>query len=165
MLRGTELGTAACLSLRPHRPFRGRRCTARLSAARAPVDVSIITYNESREVLERTIIGASAIEHRDLRICVLDDGARRWVQELAATHGAEYVCSVRGKHAKAGNLNNGLRHALTAGRRPQFILLLDADFIPSGRILRRTLGLFEDEDVGTVQTPQHLFTRIRFNAT
>jgi hypothetical protein len=53
----------------------------------------------------------------------------------------------------------GLRHALTSGRRPEFILLLDADFIVSGKILKRTLGLFEEDDVGIVQTPQHFFNQ------
>lgn len=125
----------------------------------APVDVFIVTYNESRAILERTLIGATAIDHRDLRVWVLDDGGRPWVKDLAAIYGAEYRCRVKGKHAKAGNVNNGLRHALTIGRKPEFILLLDADFIASGRILKRTLGLFEEEDVGIVQTPQHFFNQ------
>jgi cellulose synthase (UDP-forming) len=64
---------------------------------------------------------------------------------------------VKGKHAKAGNVNNGLLHALATGRRPEFILLLDADFVPSVNILKRTLGLFAEPDIGIVQTPQHFF--------
>lgn len=123
----------------------------------APVDVMIATYNESHEILERTIIGAQAIRHDDLRVWVLDDGAREWVRDLAAELGAEYVSRVKGKHAKAGNVNNGLAHALIKGRRPEFLLLLDADFVPRTEILNRTLGLFEDETVGIVQTPQHFF--------
>jgi cellulose synthase (UDP-forming) len=39
----------------------------------------------------------------------------------------------------------------------KFILLLDADFIPSRNILKRTLTLFSQPDVGIVQTPQHFF--------
>lgn len=123
----------------------------------APVDVFIATYNESQPILERTIIGALSIEHPDLRVWVLDDGARDWVQDLARQLGAMYVRRVKGKHAKAGNVNNGLREALSAGRRPEFILLLDADFVANRTILRRTLGLFEEPDVGIVQTPQHFF--------
>ncbi len=123
----------------------------------APVDVFIATYNEDRAILERTIVGAKAINHPDLRIWVLDDGARAWVRELAEELGAEYTFRVKGKHAKAGNVNNGLKCALETGRRPEFILLLDADFVPNRRILRRTLGLFDDPTVGIVQTPQHFF--------
>jgi len=123
----------------------------------APVDIFISTYNEERDILERTIVGAKAIDHSDLRVWVLDDGARAWVQELAEELGALYVGRVKGKHAKAGNVNNGLQQALATGRRPEFLLLLDADFVASGSILQRVLGLFEEPDVGIVQTPQHFF--------
>ncbi|MGO9674246.1 MAG: glycosyltransferase family 2 protein [Methylocella sp.] len=123
----------------------------------APVDVFIATYNESAEILERTIVGAKGIDHPDLRVWVLDDGARPWVQELATELGALYVPRIKGKHAKAGNVNNGLKHALTTGRRPEFMLLLDADFVASRIILKRTLGFFDTPDVGIVQTPQHFF--------
>ena len=123
----------------------------------APVDVLIATYNEPYDILERTIVGAGAIRHPDLRVWVLDDGARPWVKKLAEELGAFYVCRVKGKHAKAGNVNNGLAHALNTGRAPEFVLLLDADFIPRTGILERTLGLFEEKEVGIVQTPQHFF--------
>ncbi len=121
----------------------------------APTDVFIATYNESRAILERTIVGALAVKHPDLRVWVLDDGNRPWVRELAEELGAHYVFRVKGKHAKAGNVNNGLATALRTGRAPEFVLLLDADFVPNQEILKRTLGLFEDASVGIVQTPQH----------
>jgi hypothetical protein len=121
------------------------------------VDVFIATYNEPVSVLERTIIGALAIDHPDLRVFVLDDGARDFVRDLAHELGAHYVFRVKGKHAKAGNVNNDLKHALSSGRRPAFILLLNADFVPGVNILKRTLGLFAERDVGIVQTPQHFF--------
>jgi cellulose synthase (UDP-forming) len=123
----------------------------------APVDVFIATYNEDHAILERTIVGAVGIDHPDLRVWVLDDGARPWVKELAESLGALYRCRVKGLHAKAGNVNNGLAEALRTGRRPEFLLLLDADFVAAGHILRRTLPLFEVADVGIVQTPQHFF--------
>lgn len=123
----------------------------------APADVFIATYNENLAVLERTLVGAMDIDHPDLRVWVLDDGGRDWVRDLAQQMGALYVRRADHAHAKAGNVNNGLRHALAAGRRPEFILLLDADFIANRQILRRTLGLFETPDIGIVQTPQHFF--------
>ncbi|MEI6159931.1 MAG: glycosyltransferase [Roseococcus sp.] len=123
----------------------------------APVDVLLCTYNEGPEILERSILCAMRIAHRDLRVWVLDDGARDWVRDLAAELGALYVRRVKGRHAKAGNVNNGLAHALSTGRRPEFVLLLDADFSAHRNILRRTLPLFREADVGIVQTPQHFF--------
>jgi len=137
------------------RPQADRGAGTLLSAA--PVDVFIATYNEGYPILERTIVGALAIEYGDLRVWVLDDGARDWVRDLATELGAHYVSRTKGKHAKAGNVNNGLRYALATGRRPEFILLLDADFVAHRKILKRTLGLFEQPDVGIVQTPQHFF--------
>ncbi|HZF77298.1 MAG TPA: glycosyltransferase [Acetobacteraceae bacterium] len=123
----------------------------------APTDVFIATYNEERDILERTIVGALNLDHPDLRVWVLDDGARPWVRELAEELGAHYTFRVKGKHAKAGNVNAGLERALSTGRRPEFILLLDADFVPARRMLRRVLPLFTPADVGIVQTPQHFF--------
>ena len=123
----------------------------------APTDVFVATYNESRDILERTIVGALALNHPDLRVWLLDDGARPWAAELAASLGALYVSRVKGKHAKAGNINNAMQQALTVGRRPEFLLLLDADFIPHRTLLNRVLGLFDDPTVGIVQTPQHFF--------
>ena len=101
------------------------------------VDVFIATYNEGHDILERTIVGAMSIDHADLRVWVLDDGARPWVRALATELGALYRQRVRGAHAKAGNVNNGLLEALSTGRRPEFLLLLDADFVPARRIPRR----------------------------
>jgi cellulose synthase (UDP-forming) len=53
----------------------------------APVDVFIATYNEPASVLERTIIGAMAIDHPDLRVFVLDDGARGFVRDSRMSSG------------------------------------------------------------------------------
>ena len=123
------------------------------------VDVFIATYNEGYAILERTIVGALAIDHDDLRVWVLDDGARSWVRDLAQELGAHYLARRNGRHAKAGNINNALGVALATGRRPEFILLLDADFVAHRNILKRTLGLFQARDIGIVQTPQHFFNQ------
>src|SRR5262249_46882125 len=58
----------------------------------------------------------------------------------------------RGRHAKAGNLNNALFQ--TDG---EFLLILDADQIPAPSILDRTLGYFRDPKVAFVQTPQWFY--------
>ena len=137
---------SAVVDARPHSPL-----------LRAPVDVFIATYNEPLEILERTIVGALNIDHPDLRVWVLDDGARPWVRDLARSLNVQYTFRVKGRHAKAGNVNHGLEVACATGRRPEFMLLLDADFVASVNILHRILPLFEEGDVGIVQTPQHFF--------
>jgi cellulose synthase (UDP-forming) len=144
------------MSRQRHRP--SEAMSASYSSFRdKPVDIFIATYNEPLEILERTIVGAKKVEHNNLRVWVLDDGAREAVCQLAADLDVEYVCRVKGKHAKAGNVNNGLEHALRKERKPEFILLLDADFVPYRNILKRTLPLFAEPNVGIVQTPQHFF--------
>ena len=120
------------------------------------VAVLIATYNEDRETLERTIIGATALEHPNTEVLVLDDGRRDWLAELCAARGVRHVTRPDNAGAKAGNINHALR-LLGAEGPPDFIAVLDADFVPHRRFLARTLALFHACDVGLVQTPQHFF--------
>lgn len=127
-----------------------------MGQARPPlVDVFICTYNEEEAILERTIVGALALDYPRYRVWVLDDGRRPWLEALAGRLGANYLTRSDNAHAKAGNINNGLRHVATLAEPPDFISILDADFVPAPHFLRRALSLFREENVGIVQTPQH----------
>lgn len=127
-----------------------------MGQARPPlVDVFICTYNEEEAILERTIVGALALDYPRYRVWVLDDGRRPWLEALAGRLGANYLTRSDNAHAKAGNINNGLRHVATLVEPPDFISILDADFVPAPHFLRRALSLFREENVGIVQTPQH----------
>lgn len=119
------------------------------------VDVFICTYNEEREILERTILGATGMTYTNYRVWVLDDGRRQWLAELAEELGANYLARPDNKHAKAGNINHALRHVAALPVPPDFISVLDADFVPIPVFLSRALTLFKEDDVGIVQTPQH----------
>ena len=119
------------------------------------VDVFICTHNEEQAILERTIIGALQLKHANKRVWVLDDGRREWLRELAGQLGANYLTRTGNAHAKAGNINNGLLHVASLDHPPDFVAILDADFVPMPTFLDRTLPLFRDSDVGIVQTPQH----------
>ena len=46
-------------------------------------------------------------------------------------------------------------HVASLAEPPDFISILDADFVPMPQFLRRALSLFREGDVGIVQTPQH----------
>ena len=120
-----------------------------------PVDVFICTYNEEAQILERTITGALAMDYSNYRVWVLDDGRRDWLKELATSLGCQYLTRPDNAHAKAGNINHALAHVNALPCPPEFISVLDADFVPTKRFLRRTLALLEEPDVGVVQTPQH----------
>jgi cellulose synthase (UDP-forming) len=119
------------------------------------VDVFICTYNEEEAILERTIIGALAMDYPRFRVWVLDDGRRAWLRRLCERLGSNYLTRADNAHAKAGNINNGLKHVAELAERPDFVGILDADFVPTPRFLSRSLSLFRDAGIGIVQTPQH----------
>lgn len=119
------------------------------------VDVFICTYNEDETILERTIVGALALDYAAKRVWVLDDSRRQWLRELSERLGARYLTRPDNEGAKAGNINNGLLHVAAMPERPDFIAILDADFVPLPNFLQRSLPLFRDGGVGIVQTPQH----------
>jgi len=129
-----------------------------LSLPKPPlVDVLICTYNEDERILERTIIGALAIDYPNYRLWVCDDGKRPWLEEMCARYGCGYLIRPDNSHAKAGNINNALKYLATLPEQPDFISILDADFVPKRNFLTRTLSLMRSSDVGVVQTPQHFF--------
>jgi cellulose synthase (UDP-forming) len=117
------------------------------------VDVFIATYNEPIDVLEKTINGALALDWPAdrLRVHVLDDGKRAWLETYCAELGARYRTRHDNSHAKAGNINA----AIAATSAPYF-MVLDADFVPQQNFLYRAMGFFEDSKVGIVQIPHHL---------
>ncbi|MFW8643997.1 glycosyltransferase [Rhizobium beringeri] len=75
-----------------------------------------------------------------------------WLKAYCEEKGAIHVTRPDNSHAKAGNMNNGLK--VSSG---DFIAIFDADFVPYGHFLRRTLPFFSDATIGIVQTPQHFF--------
>jgi cellulose synthase (UDP-forming) len=119
------------------------------------VDVLICSYNEERSILERTIVGALAMDYPNFRVWMLDDSRRDWLKILCARLGCRYVSRPDNKHAKAGNINHALDLLAELPDPPEFISILDADFVPTPRFLRRAMTLFRDPTIGVVQTPQH----------
>ena len=126
------------------------------SQARPPsVDVLICSYNEEKEILERTIVGALGMDYPNFRVWMLDDSRRDWLKTLCAQLGCNYLSRSDNAHAKAGNINHALKHIGALPDPPEFVSILDADFVPTPRFLTRAMSLFRDPAVGVVQTPQH----------
>ncbi|MFZ0809259.1 MAG: glycosyltransferase, partial [Bradyrhizobium sp.] len=119
------------------------------------VYVLICTYNEDRAILERTIIGAMGTKYPNFRVWVLDDGKRSWLSDLCAQKGCHYLTRPDNSHAKAGNINHAIGHLAQLPSPPDFIAVLDADFVPFFNFVSRALSLFKEPSVGIVQTPQH----------
>jgi cellulose synthase (UDP-forming) len=127
-----------------------------LASQPAPqVDVLICTYNEERLILEQTIVGGMSLTYPNFRVWVCDDGRREWLRRLCEEHGCGYITRNDNSHAKAGNINNALVYLCDLGSPPEFISILDADFVPRPDFLTRAMALMRDPSVGIVQTPQH----------
>ncbi len=142
-------------------------------AALPTVDVFIPSYNEDEYILATTIAAARAMDYpRDkLTVWLLDDGGtaqkvgdanpekaaaalarRESLTELCAQMGARYLTREKNEHAKAGNMNNGLKHATG-----EIVVVFDADHAPFKSFLRETIGHFaKDPKLFLVQTP-HVF--------
>jgi cellulose synthase (UDP-forming) len=116
------------------------------------VDVFVPTYNESIEIVRRTVIGALAIDYPRKQVFVLDDGRRAALETMARELGCFYLTRPDNAHAKAGNLN----HALTRTH-GELVAIFDADHVPVRGFLRNIVGFFEDRKVGLVQSAQHFF--------
>jgi len=133
------------------------RRLSEMPAGEAPgVDVFICTYNEDLVILERTILAATAIDYPNFTVWVLDDGRRDWLKRYCAGAGVRYVTRDDNKGAKGGNINNGIRVSGLETNAP-FILILDADFCPQRKILKRIVGQFDDPAIGLIQTPQFYY--------
>jgi cellulose synthase (UDP-forming) len=144
------------LTRRTNHSAEADRRVPELMADPAPplVDVFICTYNEEEAILERTIAGATAMTYPRYRVWVLDDGRRSWLEDLCRTLDVGYIARADNSHAKAGNINNGLSVVAGLSERPDFISILDADFVPTPAFLTRCIALMGPH-VGIVQTPQH----------
>lgn len=133
-------------------------CTWTLVDRRAPppphgarADILVTTWNEPVEMLRSTLVAAKAVRFVG-KVWLLDDGARKEMKRLAHELEVEYLDRTDRSHAKAGNLNNALRHS-----NAEFVAVFDCDHGPSPDFLERTLGHFVDPKVAFVQTPQDFY--------
>ncbi|MYK41484.1 MAG: glycosyltransferase, partial [Gemmatimonadetes bacterium] len=119
------------------------------------VTIQLPLYNEYH-VVERLLEAVGQIDYpRDrLQIQVLDDSqdetrdkAREGVVRLAAQGlDIEYLGRTNRHGFKAGALAAGLECA-----QGEFVLVLDADFVPNPDILQRAIHYFTDDSIGMVQ--------------
>jgi cellulose synthase (UDP-forming) len=128
---------------------RRERITPRWFGAPPTVDVLVPTYNEPVEIVELTIGAAQQLDGAHVNVCLLDDGDRREMADLASRQGVGYFTRAGRAGAKAGNLNHALR-SLSA----PFVAVLDCDQIPVPSFLTATMGYFHEPRLAYVQSPQ-----------
>ena len=120
------------------------------------VDVYLPSCGEDLKIIYNTLIHVSKMEYAgELKVYVLDD-SKDFLHSAAlktncAMLGLGYISREnKGELKKSGNV----RHAfpLTSG---EFILILDADFVPRKDFLLETIPLLvSDPKIGILQTPQ-----------
>lgn len=120
------------------------------------VDVFVATYNESRSLLYKTIIGCKNMDYPDknkVHIYICDDGNRKEIADLCTDLEVNYITRTDNTHAKAGNLNNALSKTSSP-----YIVTFDADMIPMHDFLMKTIPFFiAEENIGFVQLPQNFY--------
>jgi cellulose synthase (UDP-forming) len=121
------------------------------------VDVFICTYNEPINILEKSVISAKSMDYPKFTVYVCDDTRRPEIQAYCSQVGVNYITRPDNRHAKAGNLNNALKRTNFADNASDLIMILDADFAPQENFLMRVVGLFRNDEIGLVQTPQFYF--------
>ncbi len=120
------------------------------------VTVQLPMFNE-KFVVDRLLDAVAALDYPQdkLEIQILDDSTDdttehcyRKVEELKA-HGFDAVCIHRTDRTgfKAGALEEATKEA-----KGEFLLILDADFVPEPDLLQKTIHFFTDDGVGLVQT-------------
>lgn len=131
------------------------------------VDVFIPCYNEDVTLVQQTVLGALNIDYPEdlMNVYLCDDGKdiskKSLVGDLRRNYSnVHYVTRPDNNHAKAGNLNYHIKR--TSG---DFIVVLDADFIPRPLLVQRLMPyyfnwnpvseLYElDEKLAAIQSPQ-----------
>ncbi len=124
------------------------------------VDVLIPTYNESLDILSKTVLAAKALEYPvdKLRVYILDDGNRPAFRDFAREVGVGYITRDNNLYAKAGNLNNAMQH--TDG---DLVAVFDCDHIPTRWFLQLTAGWFvKEKNMAFIQTPHHFYNHDPF---
>jgi cellulose synthase (UDP-forming) len=116
-----------------------------------PVDVFITTCGEDPAVIDNTVWRAVSLRHPGgVHVYVLDDKGSPDIRAIAALWGATYLHRPNpGWMKKAGNLQFGYANSSSP-----LIVVLDADFALRDDFLEHTIGYFDDESIGILQTPQ-----------
>lgn len=116
------------------------------------VDILVTICGEPLSIIRRTLLATSKIEYPRFQVLVCDDGDNPEVKKLAQRLRFGYTARKHRDHAKAGNLNHGLK--ITSA---PFVMSLDADQVPKPEILERMMGFFQVPKIAYVTSQQEFF--------
>lgn len=109
------------------------------------VDVFVTAYREPYAMIEDTLAAVCTMRGNH-RTWLLDDGRDPALSVLAERYGSGYLTRSDHQDAKAGNLNAAIHR--TSG---DVVVIFDCDHTPEPDFLEKSLGYFEDPDIGFVQ--------------
>lgn len=116
------------------------------------VDIFLPYAGEDLNIHEKVVAAAQNIDYTNYKVYMLDDSKNAAHKLLAEKYGCTYLSRPnKGEWKKSGNLEFG--YSKSTGK---YILVLDADFIPSRDSLREIVPYLEsDQSIGILQTPQY----------
>ena len=120
------------------------------------VTIQLPVFNEMH-VVDRLLDSVAALDYPQdkMQIQLLDDSTdetveicRKGIERLQARgFDAEHIHRTDRTGYKAGALENGTRFA-----KGEYLLILDADFVPNPDLLQKTIHYFTDSNIGMLQT-------------
>lgn len=103
---------------------------------------------EPRDMIIKTLKAMVAIRYPHTSY-LCDEGDDPYLKDICAELGVIHVTRVEKIDAKAGNINNALRHA-----KGEICVVLDPDHVPVPEFLDRVLPYFQNPEIGFVQCVQ-----------
>lgn len=128
--------------------------------------VFVTVAGEPVEIVRNTVTAILAAKYRNKKVFILNDSfvaqKDNWQEYeiLAAELGIECITRKRPGGAKAGNINNALRHTTS-----DLVAIFDADMQPYPDFFAKTVPYFADPQLGFVQTPQYYFDHAENDVT
>jgi len=120
------------------------------------VTIQLPVFNE-KHVVDRLIGAVEKLDYpkNKMEIQILDDSTDE-TKELCSSHAKRLESKgFRARHIhrtdrtgfKAGALENGMNQC-----EGEYLLILDADFVPKPELIKKTIHYFADENIGMIQT-------------
>ena len=118
------------------------------------VDVFLPIAGEDVEILKQTWQAVAKLDYDNYQVYVLEDKVDLKARKLASEIGFNYLSRPnKGEYKKAGNLKYGYENS-----NGEFVVILDADFVPHKSFIKEALPYFNNPSIGIVQTPQYFET-------
>ncbi len=123
------------------------------------VDVFLPIAGEPVSLVRDTWKAVAKLNYDNYKVYVLEDKVDLAARKLAKELGFNYLSRPnKGYLKKAGNMEYGFQNS-----KGEFIVVLDADFVPDLDFIQETIPYFENDHIGLVQTPQYFETSERIH--